>query len=55
MSLTQVLKVIVTSRIISFTLLSAIHSILSSIRVSAGVNFAVVVPMRQEPDPQKKW
>ena len=41
----QVLKVIVTSRIISFTLLFATHSVLRSVRVSAGVNFAVAIPV----------
>lgn len=35
------LKVIVTSRTINFTLLSPTHSILSSTRVSAGVSFAI--------------
>ena len=39
--LPQVLKVIVTSRTISFTLLSPTHSVLSSTRVSAGVNFTI--------------
>jgi len=36
-----VLKVIVTSRTINFTLLSPTHSILSSTRVSAGVSFTI--------------